>query len=569
MKLPLILLLLSLVSCTSKEDDNCSSSSSCTDNAGVPQARNVLLKIRFLDTSFYDREKDEFRVITASQFASGNLGERIPVYADFLTKTKNESLGSISISNIQMQSPDAFTVENLNSIPYIAVQAESDVTYIYKYTKLNIDGSEADSATGQFIVGGSVAYLPLVNDMVDDKFCTASSRGSQTNYTHKIQIAAQSANSVKSETYAVTFNSALVIANKDFESEFSEDMQNMTLKTRWNYFYDGSDGTPNPELLLGKMVEKADLSAVSSLDYKDIRVLFKTKPKIEMIYTVFDENSITKDSNAPDANITIVRGYEFYEKSYSLTSDRDFGLIFKINDTSTPLINADKEAVIRNISAGVNWSLTFGYDLNQLPTYPSGKSLLKPLRPICNSITKTSYTPIATSTMRDSVNSLGGFSSVCHPETYQSETVNAASLATFPLEQTDSWYDSFSYMSSKDISNDVHHKRVRIGHLYGIKTIKFKIEGCLKLFTRDASVSPVNPNPWSQKNNESESCSSGPGDEGWMAYSLDREISIFDNVDQYSTTVGLKELINNYNSSVPLNTVDFLFNNDIFFEHIF
>lgn len=563
----LLLLLLTVISCSKQEEDECSSAGVCAENDAPSASRNVNLKIRFNDIHFYDKEVGSFRTISASEVITGNLGERIPVYADFLTLNKTESLGMVAISSIQKDSPNSFSEEDLNPIPYLSINAEEGVTYIYQYKKMNTVGQEVASATGEFLLSGTTAYLPFINEMFDDRFFSATAGGSQTNYTHKIQIAAQSANSIQSETYTVSFSSSLIVPNKDFEPEYSPAMQAINLKNRWDYFYNANDGVPNTELLLGDMTENADLSSASALDFKDIRVLFKTSPKIEMVYTIFDENSIYKSSNEAAATTTIVRGYEFYEQSYALSSDRDFGLVFKINGIDTNITS--KEGVLRDVSAGVNWSLTFGYDLTQAGTYPGGKQLLKPLRPICNTITNTPYTPIATSSWKKAIEDLNGFAAICHPETYKSENSSAGDLATFPLDQEDSFYDFFSYMSTKTISSDNEHKRVRLGHLYGIKSIQFRIEGCLKLYTRDASVAPINPNPWIQKNNESESCSSGPGDVGWMAYSLNKEISIFDDVDQYSTTPGLKELINNYNNSVPLNSVNFYFNNDVFYEHIY
>jgi hypothetical protein len=103
----------------------------------------------------------------------------------------------------------------------------------------------------------------------------------------------------------------------------------------------------------------------------------------------------------------------------------------------------------------------------------------------------------------------------------------------------------------------------------GVKQIEFRMSGCIKVLTREASPAEVNPNIWEIKNNESAQCSSGPGDTGWMHFSISRQLSIFDNTVQYLNTMGLKELVDLYRNSIPKNTTPFEFEGDTFFEHIY
>jgi hypothetical protein len=570
------LFLLAFFSCSNSDDNDCSSSDNCSDDPISTPVSNVKLKLDFVDSTFYDAEKSQFRDLTVSNIKEGNLGERLPVYVDFLSLSTSEALNKIEMSILQRDNKSAFAEEDLNKIPYFALRYKNDENIIYEYRKYTETGAEVASHNGILIKSGDMAYLPIINEMFDNKFFDASAGGSQSNFTHQLRFAAQTANSTDSEIVRINFNANLIVPNKDFNIEYSDDMKNINLDNRWRYFYDGSDGAANTDLVIADLVEKTDTETSANLDNKDVRVVFKSRPKVEMVYSLFDEENLVKDSTAIDSSISVIRSYKFFEKTYILDSENDFGLVFKINGTDVALTDginvtntsADKEGVLRDIGAGIPWRFSFGYDLTQKASYPSGKTLLKPLRPFCNSITKTPFLPITQGDFKSQVNNLGGFAALCHPDTLQVESVSSENLATYPNDTTDTFYSYFSYMPTKEISSDSQHVRIRSGHFYGIKSIVFRVEGCLKLYIRDASLAETNPNPWVQKNNETESCSSGAGDTGWLAYSINKEISIFDNPDQYSDIPGLKEIINNFRNSVPESSVNFYFNDDDFVNHI-
>ena len=377
---------------------------------------------------------------------------------------------------------------------------------------------------------------------------------------------AQSPNQRASDVYTITFKASLIVPNRDFNVEYSTAMKNITLENRWNYFYNVSDSVPNTDLELATLVESSATPESISLD---IKVVFKNAPKIEMAYTIFDEDMLVRENNnnSPEGTISVIRGNAFYEKTYVLNSDEHFGLKFKINDQLIALTNSNREGELRNVPAGELWRLTFGYDLTQSITYPSGKQLLKPLMPICNAISNQPFNPIMELTSKNSYKNLGGYLSVCHPETLKKEIITAENIGAPHVPLMDTWHWGFSYMASTD--NEIHpeYSVKTAGHLYGIKAIQFRISGCMKVMTREASPAPINPNVYEIKNNSNdEACSSGPGDTGWMFVDISKEISIFDNIAPYDTD--LQNLINTYRNAIPKTTLDFYFNGDTHLNHI-
>ncbi len=554
-----------LIGCTDSGDTACSSSENCSDDTPTPSISNVKLNLDFEDSYYFDQQIGRWVTITKDIVKGGSLGQRVPIFSDFVTEAKDDATLKISGAKIQYENQELFTQEQYNKIPYIKMSADESATVIYNYKKIDPNGIEVGGNTGQAVKDGTTFYIPFVNSMFDDVFFPANTTSSQSSFTHKLQIVAQSPNTKGSDVHTITFNAQLVVPNKDFDIELSDAMKDLTIHNRWNHFYNINDGVANTDLELASLIEKSETPESIPLD---IRVVFKTAPIIKMNYKIFDENNLAKATTDYNEAINIIRGYEFYEQSYELNSDSDFGFVFKINDNPVTLTNSNREAEIRDIPAGELWKLSFGYNLTQNPAYPSGKTLLKPLRPICNSIANANFSPITENDHEKSVEDLGGYVSICHPETFQKESIPSDQIDTTPLELKDTWFDSFSYMANKDESSNSESLVATAGHFYGVKSIDFNIEGCIKIYTREASASPTNPNAWELKNNESPECSSGPGDEDWMRFEITREVSIFDDMSQYESVEGLNELINTYRNAIPKTSPDMFFNGDTFFKHI-
>lgn len=557
-----------LYSCSEQPTPDCSSADECTteDDSETPVIRSTKMSVDFDDTHFYDLIRQEWRTIRGLDIQNGQTGGVIPIYSDFVNLSKSQAVEKVKLAQLQKDNSESFSKNEYNLIPYIRVVATEDSSVIYKYKKIDPSGIEVGGAIGEFHKDGTNFYLPLVNSYLNDVFFPKEATGSQLGYTHKVQIVAQSPNTQASDVTEITFNAKLIVPSKYFDVNYSEALSTFNIHDRWQHFYKEVDRSPNTDLDLASIVEKTGETESIALD---LRVVFKQKPVIKMDYTVFDENNLVLKDYGYNSQISVVRGYEFYEKSYSLSSERDFFLNFKINDELVSIDENSREAIYRNMQPDTPWKLTFGYDLSQNPKYVAGKTLLKPLRPICNNLTNTLFSPLSEKKFKDAINEAEGMAIQCHPDTFKKETIAKDELNTTSLDLVDTWFDSFSYMASKEGENTDSYQIRTPGHLYGIKKINFNIEGCFKLYTREASVQDVNPNAWEQKNEEDAECTSGEGDEGWTKFNISREVSIFDNIEQYDDKPGLKELLNTYRNAVIKNQSEMYFNGDSFVEHVF
>lgn len=548
-----------------KKKADCSSADNCSDQRGAENTNSVKLKVNFADVSFYDQKLARWRRITKEEMAAGGMGAEVPVYSDFVNLPSNTIIPRVQISAQQALEPSNYSPSTYNIIPYIEVIPEKDVTYVYNYKKIDLSGVEVGGKTGSMVIEGDRAFLPLTNEMFGGIFFPANATSNQSSYSHRVQIVAQSPNQRASDVYTITFKASLIVPNRDFSVEYSAAMRNITMQNRWNHFYNVSDGVANTNLDLATLVESTATPESIPLD---IKVVFKNAPKIEMAYSIFDEDMLVRSDNTPQGSVALVRGHSFYEKTYVLNSDAHFGLNFKINNQLTTLTASNREGELRNVPAGELWRLTFGYNLTQNALYTSGKQLLKPLRPICSAITNQTFNPILELQTKNTVTTSGGYLSVCHPKTLKKETIYAADIGAPPVELTDSWYWGFSYMPNYDEPslNPAEYTVKNAGHFYGVKQIEFRISGCMKVMTREASPAPINPNVYEVKNNSSASCSTGPGDTGWMAFEITKMISIFDDTSSYDPI--LKELVTLYRSAIPKTTLQYFFNGDTFYEHI-
>lgn len=551
--------------CAEQPEPDCSSADNCSEEPEAPVIRSTKMTVDFDDSHFYDLVRDEWRTLRGVDIENGQTGGVIPIYSDFVNLNKTEAIEKVKIAQIQKENSSSYSKNEYNLIPYIRVVATDESSVIYKYKKIDPSGIEVGGATGEFYKDGESFYLPLVNSYLNDVFFPKEATGSQLGFTHKIQIVAQSASTQASDVTEITFNAKLIVPSKYFDINYSDAFKSFDIHDRWQYFYKNVDRSPNTDLDLASIVEKTGETESIALDLK---VVFKQKPVIKIDYTVFDENNLVIKDYGYNSQISVVRGYEFYEKSYSLTSERDFFLNFKINKEMVTIDEDSREAIYRNMNPDTPWELTFGYDLSQNPKYVAGKTLLKPLMPICNTLTNTMFSPLSEKKFMDAIFAAEGVAIQCHPDTLKKETVAKDEINTTTIDLVDTWYDSFSYMASKTGENTDSYQIQTPGHLYGVKTINFNIEGCFKLYTREASVQDVNPNAWEQKNEEDAECTSGEGDEGWTKFNISREFSIFDNIEQYDDKPGLKELLNTYRNAVIKNQNTMHFNGDEFIEHI-
>ena len=551
------------VACNNGGDSkSCSGANNCKDKP-TGNYGNIKATVNFCRTVFFDQKLQRWTVIPAQEIRNGGFGAAVPVYSDFVNLTNEEVMNTIVLAEEQGNNPAMFSPSMHNKVPYLCIQTQGDDTYVYSFEKIDLAGNQVAGKTGSAIVRDGKAFVPFTNESFGGLFFPSEITQAQSAYTYRLRIFAQATSKKPSDIHTVNFNAALIIPNRDFNVNYSAPMRAMTMETRWQHFYKDNDGIANTDVELATLSEATNTPESIPLDLK---VVFKTNPVIEVAYTIFNEVPLIIPDNYVTTRTGSLRGNAFYEKTYVLNSDRDFNFKFKINNTPITIPAGTREAELRDIPSGEIWRLTFGYDFTQKAAYPSGKQLLKPLKPVCNLIDGTPFYPIQELRSKQNYTNAGGYLSVCHPNDWKRYVIQATEINSTPHELVDSWFWSFSYTPERDTS--VTGAKIA-GMFNGVKQIEFRMSGCIKVLSREASPAPVNPNVWEVKNNDSPECSSGPGDTGWMRFSISRQVSIFDNTVQYSSTLGLKELVDLYRNSISKNTNPFEFEGDTFFEHLY
>ena len=543
-----------MIGCSKSEEEDDS-------EIATPETVPQKLEIKFVESEYYDRSNNQWVTISTSDLENGRISNRIPLYSDFINASQSFAVNSVSFSSEQ-RDDDSFTVDQYNNIPYLKFQSNTGATYQWKFVVYDSQGIELRTDKGEMIEENGYAYIPFVNVFFDGKFFPSDDFGIVETYTYEIQVVAQGAGYRDSEAKVIQFTVGLEIESKEFDAIVSSEMENFSLEDRFNYYFKGSDGVVNDDLDLGSLLEVNDNPEQKSLD---LRVVFQETPVISIDQIVFEENMISKTGFEATDNITIIRGNEFFEKKVELNSSKDFLLKLKLNNQDVSLVN-DKEISIRNLAAGSLWEIGFAYDLNTHPNYPSDQVLISPLRPFCNLATKTSFLPLSKIGQKSSMEQLGGYMAICHPETKNEEIILPEDMATTALEKRDTFFNFFNYLETTEFINTSEQRQIQAGGFNGIKSIEFKIEGCLKVYTRVASQLVVNPNEWEVKSVGDLVC--GETTE-WMPFSLKKTISIFDNIDQYNQVIGLQELIQKYQSTGGTSRSSFNINNSYTTDHIY
>lgn len=540
----------------------CSPKSENEENEVVtPETVPQKLSIKFLDSEFYDRANSQWVTLSSETLQGGRIPTKIPIYSDFINSSESFAMSSVTSSNSQ-QEDQSFTVDQYNTIPYLRFEANTGATYQWKFVVYDSQGVELRTEKGEMFESNGISYIPFINDFFNGKFFPADDFGIVDSYTYEIQIVAQGAGYRDSDPSIIRFTVGLEIESKEFQSLISQEMNGYSLKDRFNYYYKGTDGVVNDDLDLGYLLEINDNPEQKSLD---LRVVFRETPVITMEQVVFEENMIATTGYEATDNITIIRGNQFFEKKIVLNSSKDFNLNLKLNDQDVSLIN-DKEISIRNLSAGSLWKIGFAYDLNPHPLYPNGQALVFPYRPLCNLATNSDFSPLNKIGQKSSLEQLGGFMALCHPSTKGEEIINPQEMETSPLEKRDTFFNFFNYLETTEVLNTVEQRQIQVGAFNGIKEIEFKIEGCMKVYTRVASDLNTNPNAWEVKSVGNALCGET---EEWTPFSITQKFSIFDNIDEYNQVIGLQELVQKYQSTGGTSRASFSINNSYTVDHIY
>lgn len=544
------------ISC-SKDEDPCSKASNkdsaeCSTLINDIDDRPLTLSVDFKDSFFYDQNTQNWSTISKENLNGGVLGLTVPIYSNFLNISTASALTKISIAEDQKNRPAVYPKSDYSHIPYIELEYESGVDYIYSYVKKDLNNNIVYEKTGTVPIYQERAILPLINQSFDNQFYSSLTQiGSR--FIHSITIAAQSNNKRGTLSRTIDFETTLQIPNTNFYIEYADDVKNFTLPNRWNYYFKGQDFVPNDQFKFMTLKEIKDISEQIPLD---IRVVFKEPPKLSLSQEVFFEMPLDLDALKTIGRVTPQRGFSFYTLKSTFDSDKDFRMKIRMNNQFVTL-SSQREFQVLNLPAGTPWDMEFFYDFTQNALYNNqgdGKSLLTPLRPVCQNMSNTVFAPLQERQDKNTAIASGGYIAHCHPQTNGKVIIPQDQITTTPLELSDTYYDFFSYYPYDQYKKD-------LGHFFGVKSVTFSAEGCVRVYVRQPNTSN-----WELKSQGSAACeeegSSGPGS-GWVYYYAERQITIFDYMNSYDGVAGLKSLMQFFGSRPLRQTPYFYFNRDL------
>lgn len=563
-KLLMCFILLLLTACSGGSDSNedpCSSAenidnSECTKEINNNGTDSVALNLDFKDTYFYNRLEKEWKTITKANLDGGLFGVNVPAYSSFLNLDPQEALDQVLIATDQKENSERYNESDYNIIPYIEVQYQSGIKYAFNYVKKDLNGNPVASVTGELLIKNNRAILPLVNKMLGNQFY-ASTDPIGKRYIHSVAISAQATNQQGSSPKIVEFESTLQTPVTDFYVDYDDNMDDFNLNNRFSYYFNGSDNIPNQNFRFFTLREDDEPEAVTV----DVRILFKEKPVLEIEQELFFEVPFNLDKFKTTNEVEVIRGESFYVEKSSLNSTDHFRLKVIMNNQIQNLTDG-REFIVSELPAGTPWDLEFLYDFRQNESYNSstGQPFITPYKPTCDEITNKAFNPLLSEQEKKTAKQQEGFLSLCHPTLNKKIFLSKPEIASTNLDLSDTFYSYFNYVPADDLKNVV-------GHFNGIRKVKFKLEGCMRVYVK----TPTSSN-WELKSKTSNACieDGEENSEGWIYFNAEKEFTINNDIDRFDGVPGLRSLIQSFGSKPIRKTPHFKFNglvNDT--EHLY
>lgn len=536
------------LSCT-KDSGLCADATTSTDsNCKVTQDLGIndsLLQIEFQESRFFDQNSGQWVTVAKNEFEAAKVENAVPLYTNSVTTATADAITSASSADSQFNAGSSVK----NTIPYIKLKANAGVTYLFRYRKYDMNGAIKYDKMGTATVKGDYAYIPLVNSFFDNQlYTTGTSVG--TSYKNLFTITAQSATKtgLAKEVSIVT---TATVQNTDYLLTFANDVTNFTLDKRWLLYRKAPNYTaPNDNF--GFVVLKDRLGTTEMTDL-DVRVVFKDDLKVEMEQMLFEEMPIQLENFKTTGKVVRNRGYSFYTNTITLNSIDDFKHKLYLDDV---MLAPDSKKVYQALSfpAGKKFDISLNLDLTTASSYtadPNSKGLQYPLKPVCQLIKGQSYIPWVDEPARDAAKAgtPSRFQAICHLDTNGKVTIDPANNPS-GLALTDTWFNFFSYAPDQPDKD-------RLGHLFGIRHVKFKVSGCYKV-----QVKATGAAAWSNRTVGATDCGDNSSTKDWAAFSTEKTFTIFDNLSQYDSTLGLRSLLETFRSSSLIYKPDLLWNNE-------
>lgn len=548
------LFLLLLFSCSGGgEDAGCSEAGNC-ERTTAERPRTESLRIDMEDSMFWDINSRSLYTIENARIGTGDIGI-IPVYSHLINKPLAEVEPKI-LTAARDAAMGNIDEEGFNNIPFFRIRKIPTYTYLFNYTR-RLGNTIVAGASGNIDVEDSTyVYLPMINEVFNGQLSSLLVGGaSSSDYIHTISITATSPNAKDAEIKTFRFRILLNFPTKAFVTEISDEMKEFNLQNRWRFYY-STEGTPNDDLLIARIVDGQETPDSQSAD---LRVVFREPPVLRVIQNLFEEETIDLQTLKETGAILPSRGNRFIHRSIPLTSASHFKLKISVNGQYVTL-DGNNEVIVRNIPADTRWDFSFHADFNRNAAYPASRNLLSPLRPMCSLIHSPSFLPVTAMDNRDAAESTGGYYSVCHPDTAKFELVPPELINAPPVSLRDTWFDFFSYRRSSINFDNASLYVHDVGHFYGLSEIRFAISGCLRVYSREASSLSVNPNAWELKSEAHEECGESDG-LGWVFYNIEYQTSISEFRDSYDGNLDLQILIDSLLNRTPSSRADFRMNN--------
>lgn len=510
------------------------------NTGGNPGADDSLLQITFEPTYHFDLGTNTWTTLSADQLKQGIITSPIYVYSSYINLSLNEALNSV----IAAKDQQGQTNTNANQVPYIEFDAKSGVTYLYRYQKYDLSGTLLSDVQGTVPVQGSRALLPLTNASFNQKYYSSTDPLGQR-YKNVISLTAQT--SVKTGAiYQIQFQSIYSSQNVDFDLVFSDAMNSFSLENRWQFYKNQALTGPNTNLSFFTLKDKKN-SATLSLT--DVRVLFKSAPKLQIKEEVFFELPFQADLFKLSGTVVPDRGNKFYVAPVALDSNRDFKMNVFLGGE---LLSQDSKAFQKlSFPIGKKYDIGFSFDLTENTTYgalsgdPNTKRLLYPLKPVCWELKNETYEPWVVEPLKAQALASNNYYAVCDLD----ETKTVGPIPP-DLTKMDTWFGFFSYAPQRLEKNE-------LGHLFGLRSVSFVIEACIRLQVKAPGTST-----WTTTTVGAQNCG-GIDSELWTPVFIEKTFTIYDNIASYKNTLNLSSILERFKSSAVETYTNMKINNEI------
>jgi hypothetical protein len=552
--------------------NECSSVSTVTNSdcsSQIPSVSTlpVSLNISYIDSYFFDQLSQSWMTITQGNLSGGLTGMTVPIYSNFLNLDTADALTAVAAATTQFQNQASYTATQYNNIPYIELVPQVGATYLYDYVKKDLNNNVLYEKQATVPIINGRVILPLINAVFDNEFYPTNPAAGSL-FVNDITFAAQSTAQQGTEGNTVVFQTQFDIPPSGYTVNYAGDISNFTLPTRWQYYYNGTDGVANSNMHFFQLVNQKTTPEQIPLN---VKFVFQTPPVLNIDETVFWELPFDYQTFENTQTILPSRGNRFYSQLTTLTSSAStnpaFQMNIQVNGVTVPLTGGNTIEV-DDLPAGTPWNLDFFYNFNQNAKYTStsGRAMLSPLKPICWEFTDATYNPIAEETAKATAIANGGYISICHPDADATVTIAPTDTTT---TETDSWYDDFSYVEYNAFTQ-------YLGHMYGVKSVRFYTSGCMQVYSQQEGTSAGSWTLESQGDAQCATAGSGTSsstttNNGWVYYTAEQTFTIFDNAATYQTDSALSSLLQQFSISPTITNYPYYRYNGLINEvnHIF